>query len=178
MADAMMDSHARPRWLPRSAVPRRSRGLLLGGVWLRVITRWHARDLDDQLAAGADPMQSDELSLRVGQLGSSRSRRRVACALRGAVALANRDAYPIAMAAPLISRAEVRANGELLLELAERVHSSEPAGARGLAIASKLIEDRRSPLYSEQSERPLTVSAFEALVALERGHKTANPSEG
>ena len=75
------------------------RGLLLGGIWLRCTTRWRARELDRQLAAGADPMQSDELSLRVGQLGSSKSRRRIACALRGAVAMAERDAYPV-MAAP------------------------------------------------------------------------------
>jgi hypothetical protein len=65
----------------------RSRGLVLGGIWLRCGSRWRARELDRQLAAGADPMQSDELSLRVGQLGSSRHRRRIACALRRAVAL-------------------------------------------------------------------------------------------
>lgn len=155
-----------------------SRGLVLGGVWLRVTTRWRARALDDQLALGADPMQSDELSLRAGQLGSRKSRRRIACALRGVVALAGRDAYPIALAPPPIRRAEVRANKELLLELAERLCSSEPAGAQGLAIASKLIGDCRSPLYSGQSDRPLPVSAFEALVAMDRRLRTAGPSGG
>lgn len=150
-----------------------SRGLVLGGVWLRVTTRWRARDLDAQLARGADPMQSNELSLRAGQLGSSKSRRRMACALRGVVALADRGAYPIALAPPPIRRAEVRASKELLLELAERLCSSEPSGVQGLAIASKLIAERNSPLYSGHSDWPLPVVAFEALVAMDRSLRTA-----
>jgi hypothetical protein len=123
-------------------------------------------------------MQSDELSLRVGQLGSSRSRRRIACALSGAVALAERDAYPVMAAAPPIQRAAVRAKGELLLEIAARLVSCEPVGVRGLAIASQLIADRRSPLYREDAARPLTVTAFEALVALDRGLRTISASDG
>jgi hypothetical protein len=156
----------------------RCRGPLLGGIWLRCTTRWHARELDRQLAAGVDPMQSDELSLRVGQLGSSRNRRRIACGLRSAVALAERDADPVMVAAPRIQRAAVRANGELLLEIAERLHSCDPVGVRGLAIASQLIEDRRSPLYRDDAARPLSVTAFEALVALDRGLRTISASDG
>lgn len=37
-------------------------------------------------------------------------------------------------------------------------------------MASVLIVDRASPLYRESAARSLTVAAFEALVALERGH--------
>jgi hypothetical protein len=156
----------------------RCRGLLLGGIWLRCTTRWRARELDRQLAAGADPMQSDELSLRVGQLGSSRSRRRIACAFRGAVSLAEQDAYPVMMAAPPIQRAAVRTNAGLLLEIAERLLSCEPIGVRGLAIASQLLEDRRGPLYRDNADCPLTVTAFEALVALDRGLRTISASDG
>ena len=173
-----MNASVRRRDLPRTRVMSRSRGLLLGGIWLRCTTRWRARKLDRQLAVGADPMQSDELSLRVGQLGSSRSRRRIACALRGAVALAERDAYPGMVAAPPIQRSAVRANGALLLEIAERLLSREPVGVRGLAIAAQLVEDRRSPLYRDNAARPLTVTAFEALVALDRGLRTMSASDG
>src|SRR5829696_6914989 len=120
-----MNAGVRRRELPQTRVMSRSRGLLLGGFWLRCTTRWRARELDRQLSAGADPMQSDQLSLRVGQLGSSRSRRRIACALRGAVALAGGDAYPLMMAAPPIRRSAVRASGGLLLEIAERVGGCE-----------------------------------------------------
>jgi hypothetical protein len=91
----------------------------------------------------------------------------MACVLGGVVALAERDAYSVAMGAPPIRRAAVRANRDLLLELARRLSSSEPAGAQGLALASKLVDDRRSPLYSERSDHPLAVSAFEALVAMD-----------
>ena len=157
---------------PRTRVISRSRGLLLGGIWLRCTTRWRARELDRQLAAGADPMQSDKLSLRVGQLGSTRSRHRIACALRGAVALAERDAYPVILAGPAIRRSAVRASGGLLLEIAERLLSGEPVGVRGVAIASQLIEDRRGTLYRDDAARPLTVTAFEALVALDSGLRT------
>jgi hypothetical protein len=172
-----MNAGIRRRELPRTRVMSPARGLLLGGIWLRCTTRWRARDLDRRLAADSDPMQSDELSLRVGQLGSSRSRRRIACALRGAVALAERDAYPLMLAAPPIQRSAVRANGGLLLEIAERVVSCEPIGVRGLAIASQLIEDRRSPLYRDDAARPLTVTAFEALVALDRGLRTISATD-
>jgi hypothetical protein len=172
-----MNRWLRWRWQPNRPVARRSRGFLLGGVWLRCVTWSHTRELDRQLAAGVDPMQSDELSLRVGQLGSSRNRRRIACGLRGAVALAERDAYPVMVAAPRIQIAAVRASGELLLEIAERLHSCDPVGVRGLAIASQLIEDRRGPLYRDNAARPLTVTAFEALVALDRGLRTISASD-
>jgi hypothetical protein len=172
-----MTAGVRRRELPLTRLMSWSRGLLLGGIGLRCRTRWRARELDRQLAAGADPMQSDELSLRVGQLGSSRSRRRIACALRGAVALAERDAYPVMMAAPQIQRTAVRANGGLLLEIAERLLSCEPVGVRGVAIASQLVADPRGPLCRDDAPRPLTVTAFEALVALDRGLRTISASD-
>jgi hypothetical protein len=172
-----MTAAVRQRELPRTRAMSRARGLLLGGIWLRCTTRCRVRELDRQLAAGADPMQSDELSLRVGQLGSSRSRRRLACALRGAVALAERDAYPVMAAAPPMQCAAVRASGGLLVEIAERLLSCEPVGVQGLAIASQLIDDRRGPLYRDKAARPLTVTAFEALVALDRGLRTISASD-
>jgi hypothetical protein len=172
-----MKPGVRRRELPlRTLEMSRARGLLLGGMWLRCATRCRARELDRQLAAGADPMQSDALSLRVGQLGSARSRRRIACALRGAVALAERDAYPV-MGAPPIRRSAVRASGGLLLEIAERLLNREPVGVRGVAIASRLIEDRRGPLYRDDAARPLTVTSFEALAALDRGLRTISASD-
>jgi hypothetical protein len=72
----------------------------------------------------------------------------------------------------------VRASGGLPLEIAERLHSCEPVGVLGLAIASRLIEDRRGPLYRDDAARPLTVTAFEALVVLDRGLRTISASHG
>jgi hypothetical protein len=64
------------RWLPSRRLARRSRGPLLGGIWLRVHTQWRAAELDRQLANGTDPMLSDELSLRAGQLAALEHGRR------------------------------------------------------------------------------------------------------
>lgn len=106
-----------------------------------------------------------------------RNRRRIACGLRGAVVLAERDSYSVLVAAPRIQRAAVRASAGLLLEIAERLHSCDPVVLRGVAIASQLIEDRRGPLYRDDAARPLTVTAFEALVALDRGLRTISASD-
>jgi hypothetical protein len=73
------------------------------------------------------------------------------------------------MPSSLIRRAEVQANEDLLLELAERV-SATPVSTEGLAKASVLITDGSSPMYRGGARTPLSVAAFEALVALERGH--------
>jgi hypothetical protein len=159
------------QWLPRGRLARQTRGLWLGGIWLRCVTRWRAHALDDQLARGADPMQSNELSLRVGQLSSERSRRRFVCALRGAVELADTPFDPLWMGPPLIRRAEVRANRELLLELADRLRGSGPLGVQGLALTSLLVGDGFSPLFCRDSGS-LTASANYALLAFERGHPT------
>lgn len=165
------------QWLPSRHLARRSRGLLLGGVWLRFVTWQRAYDLDRQLAGGADPMQSDELSLRVGQLRSARSRARLACALRGAVELSDRKPDPLRMPPPLIRRSEIRANRELLLELAENLGPGRPLGVEGLAKTSLLIHYALSPLYHKDASRSLPDTAYEALVALERGHRTATTTD-
>jgi hypothetical protein len=161
------------RWLPSRRLARRSRGLVLGGVWLRCLTWWRAQDLDRQLARGADPMESNELSLRFGQLGSAKTRTRLACGLRSVVELANRQPDPLRMPPLLLQREEIRANSELLLELAERVSTSEPLGLEGLAMTSLLVVDGSSPLHNKDASRSLTVIAFEALAGLDDGHLSA-----
>jgi hypothetical protein len=88
--------------------------LVLGGLWLRCLTCWRALDLDRQLAGGADPIESDELSLRVGQLGSAKTRTRLACALRGAVDQASRTADPLFKPPLQLQREAVRTNRDLV----------------------------------------------------------------
>jgi hypothetical protein len=44
----------------------------------------------------------------------------------------------------------------------------------GLGMASLLIGDGASPLYEGDARRSVTVAAFTTLMALERGHPTAN----
>jgi hypothetical protein len=160
----------RRRWLASPRLARRSRGLVLGGVWLRFATRSRASDLDRELASGADPMESDESSLRVGQLRSAKSRARLASALRRAVELAGRAPGRLTVPPCRFRRRDIQANRELLLELAE-VLEGGALGVEGLAMTSLLVGDASSPLYREDARAPLRIAAFEALVALERGHR-------
>jgi hypothetical protein len=141
----------------------------LGGVWLRLVTWRRSSALDRELAAGVDPLTSDELSLRAGQLQSAKSRARLAYGLRGAVNLSGRPFDPLVLPPSLIRGSEVRANKDLLLELAERVEAT-PVSTEGLARTSVLIGDGSSPMYRGSAGPPLRVAAFEALLALERGH--------
>jgi hypothetical protein len=151
-------------------LPRGSHGPWLGGVRLRWRVRKQAGELDRRLAAGVDPMLSDELSLRVGQLGSAKARTRVARALRGAVALAGRQP---ALLARQSGACEVQASGALLLDLAESVGGDRPLGVEGLARASLIVSSPSSPLYRDDPDPSLVAAVSEALDALERGHRTA-----
>jgi hypothetical protein len=154
-------------WLPRGRLARRTRGPLLGGVWLRFITWRQAHDLDEQLARGTDPITSDELSLRAGQLASARTRARFACVLRGAVELAHAPFDPFRMGRPVIRRAQVQENRELLGELADRLRAGGYLRAQGLAITSLLVGDGVSALYSTTARRSLNATVGHALLALD-----------
>jgi hypothetical protein len=161
--------HSRP-------LARRSRGPLLGGIWLRVLTRWSAGDLDRRLADGTDPMLSDELSLRVGQLGSARTRVRLANALRAAVEFANGRRAPLITTR--LRRKAIRECDELLLMLAERLRGGEPVGAQGLAMTARLVDDRCGPLYRSRARGSLPAAVSDALAALGQGHMTAATIRG
>lgn len=167
-----MSMRIRPRLrLPSRRLARRSRGPLLGGIWLHLLTRWSAADLDRQLADGTDPMLSDELSLRVGQLGSARERTRLSRALRDSVDLAKRNRAPLITTR--LRRAAILESDEVLLALADRLRDGEPLGVRGLAMTARLIADRSGPLYRSGLSGSLPAKALEALIALDGGHLTA-----
>jgi hypothetical protein len=161
----------RRSWLPSRRLARRSRGPLLGGLWLRVLTKWKAPELDRQLANGIDPMLSDELSLRVGQLGSLGTRVLLANTLRRAVQLARGQRRPLIPTR--LRRAEIQENDELLLALAERLHDGEPVGVQGLARTARLVSHRSGAVYRSVRSGSLATEASKALAALERGHRTA-----
>jgi hypothetical protein len=161
-----MVTHSFPtrRWLPRGRLRRRSHSPLLGGLTLRCRARLRASALDAQLARGDDPVASDELSARAGQLQSPRTRSRLAIGLRGAVEIAHRP--PDGFSAGLsIRKVRVRACQLVFAELAERLGDEGPLGVQGLAIASLLISDGDSPLYSEAGPA-LLGTAHAALEAL------------
>jgi hypothetical protein len=164
---------SRPR-LPSRRLARRSRGPLLGGISLRLVTRWRAHDLDRQLATGTDPMLSDELSLRVGQLGLPQARLRLSHVLRGAVEVASGQ-HP-SLGWTRLRLAEIEENEGVMLALSERLRSCQPVGVQGLAMAG-LVNDRSSPLYRSSTGGSLSARLVEVVQALERGPRTAGRTE-
>lgn len=139
------------------------------------MTRLKAPELDRQLANGIDPMVSDELSLRMGQLGSRAMRVRLASALRNAVRVASGQHPPLI--ATRLRRAEIRENEELLLALAERLRDGEPVGVQGLARAARLVDPRSGALYRSGRSGSLATAASKALASLDRGRLTAGSAE-
>jgi hypothetical protein len=121
-------------------------------------------------------MQTDELSLRVGQLGSAATRVRLACALRRAVELANGQWAPLIRTR--LRRTEIRETDGLLKALADRLRDGEPLGVQGLAMTARLVNDGSSPLYRSGVSGSLQAAVVEALAALERGHRTASTTTG
>ncbi len=120
-------------------------------------------------------MLSDELSLRMGHLGSLGTRVRLASALRQAVQLACGHRAPLI--ATRLRRAEIQENDELLLALADRLHGGEPLGVQGLARTARLVNDRSGALYRSGRSRSLATAASKTLAALECGHRTAGSTE-
>jgi hypothetical protein len=158
-----------------------TRRLLLGGLRLHLRAWLRAAELDRRLAGGADPMDSDELSLRVGRLGSTASRSRFATALRGAVDAANGRHPPLV--ATRLRLPEIRDSEDLMLALADRLRDGGPLGVVGLAMTSRLVNDHESPLRGPGRAGPLHAALSRALAALECGHRTApmgvmQPSNG
>jgi hypothetical protein len=132
------------------AVPH-SRGLVLGGTWLRVVTWWRSSELDAALAVGTDPTASNALSLRAGQLRSPGTRARLARSLQAALDLAADDLSHLICPPPIVRYSEVRACESLVHDLLARLEESRPLSVQGLALTSLLVRDGASPLFCEHS---------------------------
>ena len=129
----------RPRWRR----PRR-------GCALRIRVWAGSLGLDRQLAEGASPTNSPELSLRAQQLSSDRMRHALSGTLMAAVDAARRSPQP-AGARRAIAVAEVRAAAEPLRSLAQELVAIEDPPIRGVALASFLVCEPSSPLYNRRS---------------------------
>lgn len=138
-----------------SHVVPRSRGLLLGGTWLRVVTRWRASELDAALASGADPTQSDALSLRAGQLRAPALRQQMQRSLQAALDLADLQRAAAWCPPPLVRSAELLACEGLVAALIARLADPHSASVQGLAVTSMLLRERQSPLFRGDTERSL-----------------------
>jgi hypothetical protein len=111
---------------------------------VRIRTRLRRRALDGELAGGADPATSRELSLRAQQLRSAAERSRLANALVDAMGDAARP-EPVAITYQP-PRIEVLKCAEDLQALVERLRDERPVAIRGAAMTARLLSDGASPL--------------------------------
>jgi hypothetical protein len=144
---------------PASEGPPRS-------VRLRVRTALQRAELTRALAEGADPDASHELSLRAAQLTCDRSRRALARSLRHTVAEAHQPAIRRARVV-IINRAAVL-DAEGAIETAiDRLGSSKPVSAQGMAIGVRILTDAYGPLYNASEPGTLRRAIDVATAALE-----------
>ncbi|HST32564.1 MAG TPA: hypothetical protein VLJ80_03480 [Solirubrobacteraceae bacterium] len=93
-------------------------------------------------------------------------RRRTARELRGVVERVDDREPGLVISAVVIEPAAVRAGREALLGLAERLESSAPVSAHGVALARALLIEADSPLYNPYCERTVNEAVFEVEDAL------------
>jgi hypothetical protein len=155
-------------WAPASLRPESKRG---PSLWLRIRVGLKRLELDSALAEGADPRTTDALALRAEQLADSSSRTRVATGIENLFRMATIGPGPGAttslVRAPF-DRYRVAANRPELEELAGKVRQGRPQNVRGLAMASVLLEDPRSPLYAHTPSDHLKPAIQAASSALDR----------
>jgi hypothetical protein len=137
---------------------------------LRVRTRWQRNQLDEQIASGAETTASAELNLRAAQLRSNAERERIANALAEAVGESRRGDPVTVRVKP--HRTEVRARADELLSLAARLRDDLPVDVRGVAMAARLIDDRKGPLRT-MSGRSLQEEIESARQALDTRREIA-----
>ena len=158
-----IDRSAYPWVSPRPGAARRRRARLTLLAW------WNAPELDRHLAAGARPQTSAAMALRAQTITGSRSRKRLAAGLTGALRTAD-DAGPRISAAVRPDRREVLATRTVLCAIERRLRAPEPVAAHGMAMLQVLLTDGTGPLYRPTEPGILGSHLRAAAVALEPVH--------
>lgn len=157
-----------PMKAPDALRPDHQRG---PSLIVRLRVRMKRLELDSAIADGANPERSDQLALRAQQLRDRSTRERLATGIENLFRLATMGPGPEATVS--IVRApfdgyRVTANRSGLTELAEKLRHSEPPNVRGVAMASVLLEDGRSPLYNRNATDELKPAIRAASSAFDR----------
>jgi hypothetical protein len=134
---------------------------------LRMRTRWRRDRLDDELASGADPASSPELSLRAAQLKSREVRLRLANAIVEKLGRAHEPNLGRFTPAGYRQHAEVREYADNLRALVARLRDDRPIDLQGAAMTARLVNDRTSPLHRHGSDS-LGSAVLSARLALDR----------
>ena len=144
------------------------------GIVRRLRLAWRRSELDDQLAAGAQPDAGTLLHDRAVQLGSRSGRDELARALQDVLSDARRGRSRFDARVPLRSR-EIRECDEDMLALIRRLSDARPVDVQGTAMLAQLLSNPSGPLsragetslrYALRSARLALDHADEAVVAL------------
>ncbi|HEX5619323.1 MAG TPA: hypothetical protein VFX51_12940 [Solirubrobacteraceae bacterium] len=106
---------------------------------------WHRRELDEELAAGAQPAAGTLLEQRAEQLGSRRGRAELSRALATTLAEAHKT-RPNAEVGLQLRRGEIRSCDEDIFALIRRLDDVHPIDVQGAAMVSRLLSDSSGPL--------------------------------
>jgi hypothetical protein len=159
-------SYFSPYYMPATRPSDRPGMMLRARVWMK------SHDLDAELAGGADPALSEELTHRANKLADRKTREQMATAITRLVDIADEERAAIATPGPPFTPQQVRANRSLLLELAEEVRGAGVAVLPGLALTSLMLEDARGPLSVHRDPATLQRGLRAALSAL---HQDPHP---
>jgi hypothetical protein len=134
----------------RIQLPRRH-SRPLAGILLRARVLARRERLDRMLIEGADPVATDELTLRAYQLSRPSHR----CALAASVDDAVRSAAARSRrspAAPPLAREGIGLASSALAELSRALREEPVVAARGVALAQRVLTDGAGPLYVESGD--------------------------
>jgi hypothetical protein len=137
--------------------------LLEPGHLTWALARLRRGGLDRELAAGADPASCPLLAARAAQLTDPDGREKIALGLERLMLTADGAAGRLRVAP---SRAAVRANRSLLVELAAALRRSIPVYARGLALLEIVLTDGTGPAYTDTGGEALARELMMARTAL------------
>jgi len=158
----------------RASTPRRSRlpqALSARLVALRVA--FSHDSLDGALARGVDPTGGPLLAARAAQLERRRHRDTLARTLRRTVDEALQPRPPVRSTAALSARAQVRADADDVLALADRLDGPQPACVTGIALAQRLVTHAvASPLYADCAPDVLGRLARQAIASMDEPRLT------
>ena len=134
---------------------------------LRLRTRWTRNRLDRELASGADPASTPELTLRAAQLQSRAVRSRLANAIVEMLGRAHQPNLGRFTAGGRQQHAEIREYADNLRALVARLRDDRPIDIQGAAMTARLVNDRSSPLHRTGGEG-LVSAVLSARLALDR----------
>ena len=138
---------------------------------------WRRDRLDGELASGADPASSPDLTWRSAQLQSQAVRTRLANALGEMLARAHEPNLGRATVTGKQENPQILQYAENLRALVARLRDDRPIDVQGAAMTARLVDDSTSPLYGDD-DQDLGSALLSARLALDRSAQVRHDLAG